>query len=157
MVFYVVRHRKMMSIKSRSFAVLIATTVIFYIICRIWLQSLQKPLSADTALHDFIEPEGYNIHNCITEDVVGNRPHVHLVPLSEIEYRENPEDKEHRKSSFKYIFDNRIWGGNRGTPWRAVELIASGNISHRYSSQLLVKNLTVKMSPNFKYNMGGRR
>jgi len=117
-----------MSIKSRSFAVLIATTV-FYITCRIWLQSIRKPSSANTALHDFIKPEDYNIHNCLTKDVIGTRPRVPLVPCSEIEYRKNPENKEHRTASFKDIFIRRVWGGNKGTPWTAVELIASGNIS----------------------------
>jgi len=129
MVFYVVRHKKTMSIKSRSFAVLIATAVIFYTTDRIWLQNLQKPSSADTDLHDFITAGDYSIHNCLTEDVIGTRPRVHLVPCSNVEYRKNSENKEHRKASFKYIFDRRIWGGHKGTPWTAAKLLASGNMS----------------------------
>jgi len=117
-----------MSIKSGSFAV-IATTVIFYIMYQIWLQNVQKPSSTETALYDFIEPGDYNIRNCITDHVIGTRPRVHLVPCSKVEYRKNPENKEHRKSSFKYIFDRRIWGGNKGKKWTAVKLQASGNIS----------------------------
>jgi len=129
MVFYAVQDGKTMSIKSCSFAVFIATAVIFYITCRIWKQNLHKTSSARRPSRDFSKPADYNIHNCVTEDVIGTRPRVHLVPCSNVEYRKDPENEESRKSSFKYIFDNRIWGGNKGTPWTAVKLQASGNIS----------------------------
>jgi len=58
--------------------------------------------------------------------VIGTRPSVLLVPYSQRKYHKETENKTAMRAAFQYIFDNRIWGGNKGKPRTAVTLRASG-------------------------------
>jgi len=69
-----------------------------------------------------------NIYHCITGDTIGIRPIVQRVPCSKLSYDKEPENEETRKAAFKYIFNNRIWGGKKGTTSAAANLKASGII-----------------------------
>jgi len=70
-----------------------------------------------------------NIHHCITREVIGIRPLVNLADFRELRFHNESEDTKNRRASFKQIFDERIWEGNKEELRRAVHLQASGNYS----------------------------
>ena len=120
------------------FAVFFAVMVIlFYITYPNWLQKLRESLSAMEVLCTNNTSIDFNVHHCITGDVIGTRPSVLLVPYSQRTYHKEPENKTAMRAAFQYIFDNRIWGGNKRKPRTAVTLRASGTGSFLLLARLM--------------------
>ena len=68
-----------------------------------------------------------NIHHCITGNVIGTRPRVHLVYFTELKYHKESEDTHNSTSISRLIFDEKFGQGNKEELRRAVHLQAIGN------------------------------
>jgi len=118
--------------KSKCFHYVVvfgAIMVIFHVVSWIGQQKVNTRNASFPADTYFRYKNNSNIHHCITREVIGTRPLVHLADFRELRHHNESEDTKNRRASFKQIFDERIWEGNKEELRRAVHLQASGNYS----------------------------